>query len=228
MQSWIPYAVLVLSYLIGAIPMGFIAVKLTTGKDVRQIQSGRTGGTNAMRAAGFWVGFLTSLADVGKGMVSVWLARNLNPGNTWIEVLAPTIVIIGHNYSIFTLHRDENGRLKIGGGAGGAPSVGGASGLWPPMFFILVPLGALILFGIGYASVATLSLPIIAALIFALRASMGLSPWYYLWYCLFAEIIILWALRPNLKRLANGTERLVGWRAKRRKRAEARKQDTTS
>ena len=46
--------VIFLAYLIGSIPFGLIIVKLTTGKDIRSVASGRTGGTNAMRAAGFW------------------------------------------------------------------------------------------------------------------------------------------------------------------------------
>ncbi|MBT3389312.1 MAG: glycerol-3-phosphate acyltransferase [Chloroflexi bacterium] len=218
MQILLAVAVIVLCYFIGSIPMGYISVKLVTGKDVRTIQSGRTGGTNAMRAAGFGVGLATSLADIAKGVAGVWLARTITPGNIWIEVLAPAVIVLGHNYSIFTLRRDENNRLSIGGGAGGAPSVGGAVGYWWPSFFILVPVGALILFGIGYASVATLSLPVIAAVIFAIRAAMGLSPWHYLIYCLLAEILVLWSLRPNLKRLIDGNERLVGWRARRAKR----------
>lgn len=217
MQILLAIAVLVLCYLVGSIPMGYISVRLATGKDVRTIQSGRTGGTNAMRAAGFGVGLATSLADIAKGVAGVWLAQTITPDKTWIEVLAPAVIVFGHNYSVFTLRRDENNHLSIGGGAGGAPSVGGAIGYWWPSFFILVPVGALILFGVGYASVATLSLPIIAAAIFAIRAAMGLSPWYYLAYCLLAEILILWSLRPNLKRLVNGTERLVGWRARRAK-----------
>lgn len=46
--------VLILAYLIGSIPFGLIIVKLSTGKDIRTVESGRTGGTNAMRAAGVW------------------------------------------------------------------------------------------------------------------------------------------------------------------------------
>ena len=208
------FGVLMISYLIGSIPMGLISVKVITGKDIRDIQSGRTGGTNAMRAAGFGVGLFTAIADIAKGAVCVWLARNFT-GNVWIEILAPTMAILGHNYSIYLITRDENGRMIWRGGAGGAPSLGGAVGFWWPSFFILVPMGALILFGIGYASVATMSLPIFASIIFAYRAWLGYSPWHYVLYGLFAEILLLWALRPNLKRLRNGTERLVGWRAKR-------------
>lgn len=209
--------VLIIAYLIGSIPMGLISVKIATGQDVRNIQSGRTGGTNAMRAAGLGVGLITTLADISKGVIAVWLARWLASGNVWIEVFAPTLAILGHNYSIYLVRRDEQGKLRWRGGAGGAPSVGGSVGYWAPSIFILVPMGALILFGIGYASIATLSVPVIGAIIFGIRAWMGISPWEYLVYFLFAELLILWSLRPNLKRLAQGTERLVGWREKRKK-----------
>ena len=214
------FLVLLVSYLFGSIPMGLISVKIATGKDVRDVQSGRTGGTNAMRAAGLGVGLITAFADIAKGVLAVWIARWLTPGNIWVEILAPTISIIGHNYSIYLVRKDEQGRIRWRGGAGGAPAVGGAVGYWWPSILILVPIGALILFGIGYASLTTISVPIIAAIIFAIRAWMGLSPWEYLLYCLFAEILILWSLRPNLKRLFTGSERLVGWRAKRIKSQE--------
>jgi glycerol-3-phosphate acyltransferase PlsY len=214
MQILLICAVILLSYLIGAIPLGLITVKLSTGQDIRQIQSGRTGGTNAMRAAGLWIGILTAFGDVAKGIIGVWLARAITPGNVWMEIIAPTLIIIGHNYSVFTINKTE-GRLQIGGGAGGAPSVGGAVGLWPPMFFILIPLGVLILFGIGYASLATISLPLIATFIFIYRAWNGVSPWQYILFGLISEVLIIWSLRPNIKRLINGNERLVGWRARR-------------
>jgi len=209
--------ILVASYLIGSVPMGLLVVKITTGQDIREVQSGRTGGTNAMRAAGFWAGFATAFLDIFKGASGVWLARALVPGNHWLEVLAPIVTIIGHNYSIFLIERDENGKIRLRGGAGGAPLVGGAIGLWPWSIFVLVPIGALILFGIGYASLTTLSVPLIATIIFAYRAWIGSSPWEYVLYGLLAEILIIWALRPNIKRLLNGTERVVGWRASRAK-----------
>ena len=72
--------VLVLSYLIGSIPFGLIIVYLTNGKDIRKVESGRTGGTNAMRAAGTFAGVFTAVFDFLKGASAVWLARALLPG----------------------------------------------------------------------------------------------------------------------------------------------------
>ncbi|MBK8618584.1 MAG: glycerol-3-phosphate acyltransferase [Anaerolineales bacterium] len=47
-------------------PLDCWIVKLKTGKDIREVESGRTGGTNAMRAAGFWAGFATAMLDILK------------------------------------------------------------------------------------------------------------------------------------------------------------------
>ena len=207
--------VLVISYFIGSLPFGFILVKITRGEDIRDISSGRTGGTNAMRAAGLGIGLFTAALDILKGTTSVWLARAFAPENYWLHILAPIAIIIGHNYSLLLLKREEDGRLRIYGGAGGGPSVGGSIGLWPWSVFILVPVGLFVVFGIGYASVATMSVPLISMLIFAYRAWIGESSWIYVLYGLFAEVLLLWSLRPNIRKLLDGTERVVGWRARR-------------
>jgi glycerol-3-phosphate acyltransferase PlsY len=206
--------ILIVSYLIGSIPSGLLIVKFRTGKDIRQIESGRTGGTNAMRAAGLWAGLLTAILDILKAASCVWLTRFFFPTNHLLVSLTPCAAILGHNYSIFMIERSEGGKIRLRGGAGGAPSVGGAFGLWFPSIFITVPVGALILFVIGYASVTTLSVGIISIIIFAIRARMNLDPWEYILYGVIAELLVIWALRPNISRLLNGTERVVGLRAR--------------
>ena len=212
MQFFQSILVILLGYLIGSIPIGFLMVKMRTGKDVRDVQSGRTGGTNVMRAAGFWPGFGTGMLDILKAAITVWIARAFGVG-VWAEVLAPIAAIIGHNYSIFLLKK-KDGKIHFGGGAGGAVSAGGAVGLWFPAFFIIFPVGFLVFFGIGYASVTTMSVPVIAIVIFSVRAWLGLSPWEYVLYGVLAELLLIWALRPNIKRLLAGEERLHGWRKK--------------
>lgn len=212
---------LFVSYVIGSIPFGLIIVRLRTGQDIRKVESGRTGGTNAMRAAGFWAGFTTAILDLLKSACTVWLVRwlaglGLLPVTPWLEVLAPLMAVLGHNYSMFLPERDEHGRLRLRGGAGGASAAGGAIGLWPPSILFIIPVGALILFGVGYASLATMSAGLTAMVIFAVRAWMGASPWEYIFYGILAEVLLVWALRPNIRRLLNGTERVVGWRARRK------------
>ncbi|OQY35136.1 MAG: hypothetical protein B6I38_01690 [Anaerolineaceae bacterium 4572_5.1] len=213
MQNFQGIGVTLLSYLIGSIPFGLFIVKLRTGKDVRLVESGRTGGTNVMRAAGFWAGFLTAILDILKGASVVWIARSVGAG-VWVEVFAPLAAIAGHNYSIFLPERTEEGYLRLRGGAGGATSVGGALGLWAPSILIIFPAGLFVFFAVGYASITTMSVALIAMVIFAVRAWLVGSPWQYIIYGLLAEVLLVWALRPNIKRLLAGNERLHGWRAK--------------
>ena len=150
MQIVISIGVLLLAYILGSIPFGWLIVKMKTGKDIRVIESGRTGGTNAMRAAGFWAGILTAILDILKAASAVWIAQALLPETHLLHVLAPVAVIIGHNYSIFVPKRNEQGRIiGLKGGAGGASSVGGAFGLWGPSIFIIFPSGRSIVFHSG-------------------------------------------------------------------------------
>lgn len=216
---WLSGLVIVLSYIIGSIPFGWIIVWLTTRKDVRTVASGRTGGTNVMRAAGFGAGLATAILDILKGASTVWLARAVTD-NPWIHVLAPLAAIVGHNYSIFLMERKENGGFRLRGGAGGAPCAGGAFGLWPWTLAVIVPLGVLIFFGVGYASVTTMSIALIAMLVFLVRAIQGLSPWQYVLYGVIAEGLLLWALRPNIQALREGRERFHGWRPWKKKSGE--------
>ena len=213
--------VLFLAYLIGSIPFGFIIVKVFSGKDILSVESGRTGGTNAMRAAGVWAGVATGVFDIIKGFSAVIVGRLLIPGShVWVDVLAPICAIIGHNYSAFLIQRTENGGLRFRGGAGGATCLGGSIGLWFPSLFVILPLCWAIYYFGGFASITTLSVALLSALLFAYRAWLGLSPWQYSIYGLLAFCLMAWSLRPNIKRLIAGTERVVGLRAKKQRAAE--------
>ena len=216
MQIAFDIGIVILAYIFGSIPFGLLIVKLKTGKDIREVESGRTGGTNAMRAAGFWAGFATALLDILKGAVGVWVAQWLTPDSQWVHVLSPIAAILGHNYSIFLAERDANGKFRLRGGAGGAPSVGGAMGLWPASILIILPLGMLTFFTIGIASITTMAVALFAIIVFAVRALLFDGQWIDVWYGVGAEVLLVWALRPNLKKLMDGNERIVkyslnGW-----------------
>lgn len=228
MQIVISIGVLLLGYIIGSVPFGWLIVKLKTGKDIRGVESGRTGGTNAMRAAGFWAGLLTAIMDIFKGVAAVWVARAIVPDVHLLIVLTPVATIIGHNYSIFVPVRDERGRIVgLRGGAGGAPALGGAIGLWGPSIFIIFPLGALVFFTLGIASITTMSVAFFTTVLFAIRAWLGLMPWIDVAYGILAQVLLIWALRPNLQKLFSGKERIVkqslhGWiKSKREERQSA-------
>ena len=69
--------VLVIAYLLGAIPFGYLLVKWKTGADVRGAGSGNIGATNVMRTTGRVTGFATLLLDIAKGYAAVWIAGRL-------------------------------------------------------------------------------------------------------------------------------------------------------
>jgi len=210
MQVIFAIGAIVLSYILGSVPFGLLIVKIRTGKDIRDVESGRTGGTNAMRAAGFWAGVFTAIMDVLKGAVAVWMAQAITPENHLVHVFAAIAAILGHNYSIFLPERDENGKfVRLRGGAGGAPAVGGAMGLWFPSIFIIFTLGALTFFTIGIASVVTMSVALFALIVFFVRAYLGLAPWADVLYGLVTLVLLVWALRPNIQKLLAGNERVI-------------------
>jgi len=216
MQILIGIGAVIIGYIIGSIPFGLLIVKMKTGKDIRQVESGRTGGTNAVRAAGFGAGLLTAILDILKGASSVWMARALVPEVHLFQILAPVAAILGHNYSLFMISRDADGKLRFHGGAGGAPTLGGAMGLWPWMFPIVFGAGAIVWFGLGIASVTTMAIGLIVTIVFAIRISLGYQNPLDIWYGISAAILLIWALRPNIKKLFAGQERVVkfslnGW-----------------
>ena len=223
----IDIVVVLVGYLLGSIPFGLIIVKLKTGQDIRSFESGRTGGTNAMRAGGLPVGILTAVFDALKAAVAVWIAQRLAPGNDLAHILAPIGAILGHNYSLYLPEFDANGRfMRLRGGAGAAPTLGGAIGLWWPSVFIVFPLGALLFFLLGYASVTTISVGVSTLLVFGVRAYLGFdTPWLYALYGAIAVLLLVWALRPNIQKLINGTERVVSVSLHGRLKAKQAKQD---
>lgn len=209
-----------LGYLFGAIPFGWIFVRLTKGMDLRQVQSGRTGGTNAMRAAGPVIGALTAIGDVLKGAAAIWLARAVFGGRVsaellpWIEVVVGAATILGHNWSIF---------LGWRGGAGTGPNVGWAGAVWWP----IVPIAALVVAGLilwtGMASVASLAMGVVIVAAFAVLTLTGtVATPAYLVGSLVTLLIVTWSLRGNIGRVLAGTERLVGPAARRAARRKQR------
>ncbi len=201
---------IIIGYVIGSIPNGYIIARLK-GIDITLVESGRTGGTNVSRALGWRYGLLVGVLDILKGTVAVLLARSLFGANPDIyAALAGGFAIIGHNWSVF---------LRFRGGAGGATAAGALLGLNPLAGAILVPLFILILVVVRYASVATMSVGVGGLFILILFALLGVkdTPPEQIWFGVIASAAIIWALRPNIKRLREGTERRIVFRKSNRK-----------
>jgi acyl-phosphate glycerol 3-phosphate acyltransferase len=82
MAFWIAGAAgLVIAYLLGAIPAGYLAGKLLGGIDIREHGSRSTGATNVLRTLGKWPALVVLIADVLKGVAAILVARWFCPGS---------------------------------------------------------------------------------------------------------------------------------------------------
>jgi glycerol-3-phosphate acyltransferase PlsY len=146
---------------------------------------------------------ITGAIDVGKGALAVWLAGWLAPEATQAiaQVLAGAAVILGHNHSIF---------LGFRGGAGVGTSLGALSVIYWPAAIALLILLLVIIAATRYASIGSLTVMTLMPLILLALAVAGVLSPTYVGYGLLAWAIIVYAHRPNIRRLIQGTERRLG------------------
>ena len=195
-----PLFTLLLGYLLGSIPSGFLAGKWCKGIDLRSIGSGSTGATNVLRNVGKGPALVVFLVDVAKGAAAVLLASALtqnNPLNDWIQVLAGLAALAGHIWPIW---------LGFKGGKAVATGLGLFLGLaWPVGLACFGMFMAVFSFSriVSLASVvAALSLPLLMAAGSGSNANLVVA--------LVAMALVLWRHRSNIQRLINGTEPKVG------------------
>jgi acyl phosphate:glycerol-3-phosphate acyltransferase len=117
-----PLLALLIAYLLGAIPFGYLLVRWKTGFDVRSAGSGNIGATNVLRTTGRAAGVATLLLDMAKGYLAVWIAGALTHEDPLWMSAAALAVIAGHAYPVF---------LKFKGGKAVASFVGAFACLAP-------------------------------------------------------------------------------------------------
>src|SRR5262245_29835508 len=95
-------ASLIIDYLLGSIPFGFLIVKMSSGADIRETGSGGTGATNVSRKAGKAAGVVTLALDALKGAAAVLVARWLTgyAGTSWVVAAAATLAVVGHCFPV--------------------------------------------------------------------------------------------------------------------------------
>ncbi len=218
---------LLLGYLFGSFPTGYFAGKLY-GVDVRRHGSGRTGGTNVLRSAGWGAFTITVIGDVLKGVIPVLVMRWLFPESHGSHGFALLGVLLGHNWSIFIalLAKHDPDAVyappplgwiqqimqKGRGGAGVATTAGAALSLFAPAALLLAPVGIGVLIIIGYASVASLTVAALYPIVMLGFALYGAVPYSYVVLALIAALINIAVHKPNIDRLRTGTERRFGQR----------------
>lgn len=208
----------ILGYLLGSIPVG-VWVCALYGVDIRTIGSGRTGGTNAWRAAGLKAAVPTILGDALKGAIAVWLVRWAyayffpEPDSMtvdeatlrmavlqWSAALAGAAAILGHNWSLF---------LGFKGGAGGITSAATTLALHPLIGGIVVIVGAFLIWWSRIASIGTFAVGVSAFAGFLILAANQQAPWAYAVYGAIAMFAVMIALRPNRQKLKDQQERVI-------------------
>ncbi len=198
MEDFLPALLLLpMGYLIGSLPMGVIVARLTGGVDPRTVGSGRTGGTNMLRAGGWPRAIAVAALDLSKGAVPILIAGWLDAP---IEVRALTglAAVLGSWKSIF---------LGFHGGRGVATGVGGMLAIAPWIVPLVLPVFIIIIWVWRYVSLASIMGTLMGALMVVGFMVAGWIDPAWLWYVIPGEAIIWIAHKDNIQRLLAGEER---------------------
>ena len=192
------YAIPVIAYLLGSIPFGLIIVKLSAGRDIREIGSGNIGAANVARNAGRAAGILTLILDAAKGLAAVALASYITHGNIRWMMIAAMCAVVGHIFSVW---------LKFRGGKGIATALGVFILIsWHAIGLALV-LWIVVVFFWHYASLGSIAaaaaLPIF---VYVLYAPGYAPPDLVTFGTAFISGLVLIKHLPNIQRLLAGEE----------------------
>ena len=191
---YLSFQVLLISYLLGSIPTGFLIGKYLKNIDLRITGSGSTGATNVLRNVGKWPALFVFIIDVLKGFLAVKIAHNFL-SNNFLEVLAGLFAITGHIWPIW---------LKGKGGKAVATGLG--------MFIALS-------WKVGFASFGTFLIvlsmskmvslsSITAALVLPIYMfiHIGFLNNSFTIFSLIVSLLVIWKHKTNITRIFKGTE----------------------
>jgi glycerol-3-phosphate acyltransferase PlsY len=184
--------VVIVAYLIGSIPFGYLIVRGKIGADIRQTGSGGTGATNVSRRAGKVAGVVTLVLDALKGSAAVLIAKTVS-GEDWLIAAAAVAVLVGHVFPVW---------LGFRGGKGVATGAG---------VFVVVAPAALLCAGFLFVAIVLLTRYVslgsmIAAATIPLFVWTQNGPRHLLIAAILGALLIVFAHRGNIGRLAHGTE----------------------
>jgi len=181
--------IILLSYLMGSIPFGFILTKIFLKKDIRKIGSGNIGATNVLRTGNKMIGYITLSLDILKAIIPLLIIKFNQSEFLFISALS---IFLGHVFPLW---------LKFKGGKGVATYVGMLFCINYILGFIFIFSWFIIFIIFRYSSlsslIASLTIPIYHFYIIDNNN-------YYFFIILF--ILIFYTHRENVKRLINNTE----------------------
>jgi glycerol-3-phosphate acyltransferase PlsY len=189
----------IIAYLLGSIPVGYLLVKFSTGEDIRESGSGNIGATNVLRTQGRGRGVITLVLDILKGLLAVYIADKLSGGaDLWMS-LAAVAVMAGHAYPVF---------LQFQGGKAVASFIGAFLYLTPGPLIAALIVFVVVVWITHYISAGS----IIAAGLFPFGVWMILHPdWSVLLAAFLAGAFIVIRHKSNLERIRSGTENVFRW-----------------
>ena len=194
---------LLLGYLLGSIPSGYLAGRWCKGIDLRELGSGSTGATNVLRQVGKGPALVVFVIDVAKGAIAVLLAGSLTEGaalSDWLQVLAGLAALAGHIWPVW---------LGFKGGKAVATGLGLFLGLaWP----VGLACFGIFLTTLSVFRIVSLS-SVVAAISLPLLMAAGTEGTAKLVVALVAMALVVWRHRSNLQRIKAGTEPKIGQKA---------------
>ncbi len=210
MDTQIVLLIITLSYVIGSFPTAYLAGR-ANGINIFDVGSGNMGTTNVLRALGLGWGAVVFAVDIAKGILAVWLARQLAPETSQASAsaISAVAVVTGHNWSFIASL--ISGSIR---GGKGAATAGGTWLIIMPAFVLAIPLVimALVVLTTRYMSLGVLITTITCGVILtALVATHQMDEAYLLYYLV--GVMVFYRHRDNIKRLLAGNERRVGERA---------------
>lgn len=208
--------VIVISYLIGAIPSALWTGKLFFKVDIRDYGSGNAGATNTFRILGWKAGVGVLLFDFGKGLLCTTLVSRLAwtigsgpaqiyPGwdvEPMLLIICGVAAVIGHMFPVYA---------NFSGGKGAATACGMLYGIEPISISISLAVFLILMFSTRYVSVGSISGAIVYPITqFILRYGFGWDiDGSILLFSSALAIGIVIKHKGNIKRLLNGTENRV-------------------
>jgi len=187
-------SIILISYLLGSIPTGFLIGKYLKNIDLRLIGSGSTGATNVLRNVGKWPALFVFIIDVGKGLISVKIAQYY-ADQSLIEVLAGISAISGHIWPIW---------LKGKGGKAVATGLGMFLALSWKVGLASLGIFLIVLAKSKFVSLSSISAALLLPIFMFLNIGNFLHPYFII--SLIVSFLVIWKHRTNINRLIKGEE----------------------
>ncbi len=187
-------SIILISYLLGSIPTGFLIGKYLKNIDLRLIGSGSTGATNVLRNVGKWPALFVFIIDVGKGLISVKIAQYFADQGL-IEVLAGISAISGHIWPIW---------LKGKGGKAVATGLGMFLALSWKVGLASLGIFLIVLAKSKFVSLSSISAAILLPIFMFFNIGNFLHPYFII--SLIVSLLVIWKHRTNINRLIKGEE----------------------